>query len=423
MRKTPSSSENSRLIAAQLLQRYVLRAAMPTRLIEAQVAHRAFVHEMVLGVVRHQLSLQWILQRLTRRGTPAELAPVCWVGLYQLLMMDDVEPYAAVNETVEAARALCGEAQAGFVNAILRRALREKEHLIGSLDAQPPHIRLSHPKPLIRRWKAVFGAENMERLCLWNNLRAATLLRVRPPHTVDAVLEAFTQNGVPAAPHARAPFIELLAGARVTQCPGYREGWFVVQDPATLEAVRLLDPKPGERILDACAAPGGKTIAIADAMHGSGKLIAADFNRARLPRLRENLTRCAVPALVLNLDATDPGGHHALKKPFDAVLLDVPCSNTGVIRRRPDARYRITRDHLKHLLALQARLIDAAIPLLKPGGRLVYSTCSLEPEENEAQADAALKRHPCLRQENQIRTFPPDDQIDGAYAVRWNVSH
>ncbi len=417
MQKNLATQENSRLVAADLLRQYALRAAMPARLLESQTVHRAFVHEMVLGVVRQELALQWLLERLARRKVASGLAPVCWVGLYQLLMMDDVEPYAAVNETVEATKLLCGDAQAGFVNAILRRALREKDELLHALSKQPPEIRLSHPRSLIRRWTATFGRAGMERLCEWNNQRAHTILRVRPGHDARALLELFAQNGIPAELHPRRPFIELKAGGRVEICPGYSEGWFVIQDPATMEAVRLVDPKPNEQILDACAAPGGKTIALADAMKG-GNLVATDFNRERLPRLIENLKRCGVKADVRCLDASSPDFGTQMKKRFDAVLLDVPCSNTGVIRRRPDARYRVNRKHLKHLLDLQSRMLDATMPLIKKGGRIVYSTCSLEPEENEAQIDALLKRHPNFSKEKEVRTFPPDDQVDGAYVAR-----
>ena len=195
--------------------------------------------------------------------------------------------------------------------------------------------------------------------------------------------------------------------------PEFRAGTFYVQDPSTLLAPRLLDVRPGERVADLCAAPGGKSLLLAEALAGTGRLLCADRSPARLQRLRENVLAAWPGTAVLAMDAAAPalrpGG-------FDAVLLDVPCSNSGVVRRRPDVRWRFTRENLRDLVRLQAALLDGAAPLLRPGGRLAYSTCSLEPEEDGEQVRHFLERHPEFRLDAE-RLLLPAARHDGAYAA------
>ena len=416
---TRASLKNSRAVAAQILYYCRRHGDRPDRHLEQVVYDRAFITEMVLGAVRNRYALDWIIDQLVPRTPPDTLYPVLHVGLYQLLVMEHVEPYAAVYETVEAAGDLCGTAKKPFVNAVLRRALREKEQLLDRLEQQAPAIRYSHPSELIERWTRQFGAHATVQLCKWNNERPELILRVRPPVSRDQFIEALSAEGIRAAPHAREPFVVLLSNRRLEEVPGYAKGWFTVQDPATLQAVDLLNPQPGERLLDACAAPGGKTIAMADILSGKGTLVAADLNKLRLKILRANLARCGQKQVhTLRLDATDMTPDTFGEDLFDGVLLDVPCSNTGVIRRRPDARMRLNPTRLQSLLDLQSQLLDRAATLLRPGGRLVYSTCSLEREENEEQITHYLERHPSFQWEAEIRTFPPRDRVDGIYAAR-----
>lgn len=420
MHKAPTeSSSNSRETAARLLYQWQQHGDMPARLLEDRVQNRAFVTEMVLGVVRHQNSLEWIIRQLAPRRPEDELMPVLAVGLYQLLLLDQVEPFAAVHETVEAAKTLCGEKKAGFVNAILRRALREKGRLLAALKKQPIHIRYSHPRELVQRWTRQFGAKDTERLCAWNNERPDIILRLRSTISIDGFMKALHAAGLKAEPHAHKGFVVLSQGAHIDECPGYAEGWFVVQDPATIAAVDLLNPQPGERILDACAAPGGKTIALADRLGSGDGLVACDINAHRMKRLENNLQRCGVKGVQVRIvNALEMSPETFENTLFDAILLDAPCSNTGVIRRRPDARRRLTAEHLAQLLELQSQMLDRATELVRPGGRIVYSTCSLEREENEEQISRWLERHAGFRLDEEQRSFPPRDQIDGAYAAR-----
>ncbi len=412
----PPHLSNSRFAAARILQSYTEHGVMPERHLRELVQDRAFITEMVLGVVRHQLSLDWWLGQLMPRGVPTgRVRPVLWVGLYQIMLMDAVEPYAAVYETVQAAKVIGTPRHAPLVNAVLRRALRERQPLLDALHQQPPTVRFSHPPELFDRWKTAFGEADTLRLCVWNNTRPHVYLRVRPQWSPDDTLHQLQRCGVPAALcTARPEFITLQDNVRVEKVPGFAVGQFMVHDPATMRAVDLLDPQPGEAIADVCAAPGGKAIAIADRLQGRG-LWVGDINLIRSKRLQANLRRCgyaAIPVHAFNAVA------EPLPQEFDGILLDAPCSNTGVIRRRPDARYRLNADHLAQLNNLQLQMLDNVAHAVRPGGRLVYSTCSLEAEENEDLIRRWLPQHPDFQLEATATCFPPHDHIDGAYTAR-----
>lgn len=418
MSTTDTREMNSRATAARLVYQYRTHHDIPSRRLDTLTRDRAFVTEMVLGVVRNQHALEWMIDQLADRKPSDTLIPVLLVGLYQLIYLDHVEPFAAVHETVEAAKIMCGDNKGGFVNAVLRRALREHDTLLAQLARQSVDIRYSHPPETVARWARQFGVKNAERLCEWNNTRPELTIRVRGNTDVETLLHDLHSAGVSATAHPRSDFITLGSFAHIEELPGYDHGWFTVQDPSTMIAIDLLNPQPGERILDACAAPGGKAIATADRMQGSGTLVAADLNPLRLKRLEDNLKRCGChfvqPRTIDAATMLPDGFDHSL---FDAILLDVPCSNTGVIRRRPEARRRLTAQHLDQLVELQSRIIEQACSLLAPGGRIVYSTCSLEPEENEQQVANAMEKKPGLHLVHSARSFPPDDLIDGAYAA------
>jgi 16S rRNA (cytosine967-C5)-methyltransferase len=426
---------NARAVAAEIVGRWLRTGDFPNRLLADVGADRALITEIVYGVVRWRRVLEWITARFVRRDPGAALLPYLWVGLYQVVLMNRVVGYAAVHETVEAAKqraAADGQragAQAGFVNAVLRRAQRERAALRRALSGQPLGVRLSHPDILVERWVRRFGHSDTVKLCRWNNARANVTLRVRPPHTDPAAFcRILAEEHVSAAPHRFDPrrFVTLrrvpaAPAPPVAALPGFLEGWFLAQDPSTACAVDLLDPQPGERILDACAAPGGKTDAVAGRMQGRGELVAFEVHRDRLDRLTENLARLGWDTFVQarQADATLAADWRraAGETPFDRILLDVPCTNTGVLRRRADARWRFSEERLAALTALQRSLLDTAAMFLRPGGLLVYSTCSLEPEENTQQIAAWLEAHPAFRHEEQVLLFPPVSRTDGAFAA------
>ena len=453
-------SHSTRAQAAAIIERWLVTGDFPNRMLEDVREHRAFLMELVYGIVRWKRLLDWVVARYVRRSPVPSQQAFLLVGLYQILKMTEVASYAAVHETVEAAKAALGARQADFVNAILRRTLREKDVLLAELKRQPLGIRQSHPDELLERWVRHFGPSPVEALCAWNNQRADVIIRVNQLKTTpEAYLKTLATRGVgdqvqtksgrhqvseianvaaalccredrPSGvgrlhiPPIIKPLVQsfsdcltLAHGVRVEDLPGYREGHFMVIDPAAIQAVELLDPQPGDHILDACAAPGGKTALIAERMRLKGQLVAMDLRADRLPRLRANLERlgCAEFVKVVQGDARRLRPESFGR--FDRILLDVPCSNTGVIRRKPDVRWRFSKAGLTRLGAAQRELLERAAGLVKRGGCIVYSTCSLEPEENNLLISAWLKSHPEFRLQSSRQSFPPSSGQDGAYAV------
>lgn len=362
----------------------------------------------MLSCIRHRGALDAWIHKLSSRPPAAEFRPILWLGLAQLFLLDGIAEHAALHETVEAAKAArFPKALVGFANGLLRNAQRQKDSLLAWMEAQPLHVRMSHPEFMTRRWSGFWGVEQAKILCAWNQQRSRTFARLRSD------IAPLPPELEPVPGHPR--FYRLPRGLDPVRLPGFLEGAWYVQDPSTTLAPALLDARPGERILDACAAPGGKTALIADALGNQGQgLTAIDPNPRRAGRLRDNLDR-------LRLGAVESGCAEIADQPdaaFDAVLLDVPCSNTGVLQRRPDARWRFTRNALRDIAALQASLLDQAAPKVKPGGRLVYSTCSIEPEETTEQIRQWLHENPDWALDEQKLLLPGQESCDGAYAAR-----
>jgi len=405
-----------RTVAARILARWLLTGDFPDRLIPENTPQRNLVQEMVYGAVRWRRTLEWLLTGMVSREPDPETKAYLLIGLYQLFRMDNVPAHAALNETVEASKADLDPARVRFVNGVLRNALRRREAMLSDLSRTALGIRLSHPDLLIERWSRQYGDAATAALCEWNNRRPEVFVRLRG---TDTPAHAALREQL--SPHPIATdFLRVPAGTAVSELPGFETGTFYVQDPATQLAVALLAPEPGMRVLDACAAPGGKAFACADRMQDKGVIIAADLHEDRLRRLRENAARMNLSCLqVVQADAAAPAGAairaHA---PFDRILLDVPCSNTGVLNRRPDARWRFAPEKLETLTRLQAAMLDAATALLADDGSLVYSTCSLEAEENQQLVERWLAANPAFRMDEQRTSLPPDSGMDGAFAAR-----
>jgi 16S rRNA (cytosine967-C5)-methyltransferase len=364
------------------------------------------LHHIVLGVLRN-LSLldHWIGILCSHPHLDHHTRWVLRIGLAQLLLLD-MPPHAAVNETVE----IAGKARS-IVNAILRRADRERTALIGATSSLPLEVRTSHPGFLVRRWREMLGTGRADALCGWNQNPAGTFVRLNPLHP-DAASWIACASG-----------LEDIGGGfyRCDSLPreALAAGLCYAQDPATAIAPTMLGAQPGDMILDACAAPGGKTAMLAAMMNNQGRIIAADISGERLKRLRENLSKLRVTnaeVFVHDLasDRTAPWGDLL----FDRILLDVPCSNTGVMRRRVDVRWRLREEDFPQFAALQARLLQNSLRFLKPGGSVVYSTCSIDQQENRAVIDLVLAENPAVVLVEEALVFPPADQSDGAYAAR-----
>ena len=405
----------ARAVCAGILSHWLETEAFPDRMLPHDHPAHALIQEMVFGCLRWYGALKWrILQLVPRYPDPTSLGFLL-TGMYQLFYMDNIPLHAAVHETVEAAKVTLDPARCRFLNAVLRNAIRQRDTLETNLRKAPLAARWSHPAHLIQRWQQALGESQTEALCRWNNERPSVCLRAYRHHTKSAQQLLNTLAPHPAAPDA---FRIVPGGTNLEELPGFQDGTFYVQDPATELAVNLLDPQPGMRVLDACAAPGGKTFACADKMQDQGTIIALDRHADRLERMAANVKRMRFSMIELHrADATRPA-ELPKGQPFDRILLDVPCSNTGVLQRRPDARWRITPERIQAMTDVQTRILDATAPLLANNGILVYSTCSLEPEENITCINNWIEKHPEYAIKATRTSIPPASGMDGAFAAR-----
>jgi 16S rRNA (cytosine967-C5)-methyltransferase len=387
---------------------------------------RGLCQELVYGVVRWQATLDWLIARKTEgRTQKAPLQILLRLGLYQMFWLDRVPDHAAVNESVELARQAGFGAQSGFINALLRGYAREREPALlalAELKSSEPARGYSHPAWLCERWHARWGDDDLRRLLDWNNQPPRTFARVNSLRIDPAkLIEQWRQENVDYDFFQRDwtgenLVFELKSSPPLAKVPSFKQGGFYIQDPSTLLAVQMLDPQPDDRILDLCAAPGGKTTYIAQRLNNQALIVACDTSAPRLARLRENCARLGVTCVEpVTLDALPqlPLG----QLPYDRVLVDAPCSNTGVMRRRVELRWRVTLAEIQRLQAAQLKLLCSAATHLKPGGRLAYSTCSLEPEENREVVTRFLADHPGFALEQDRELVPLRDGVDGAYVA------
>ena len=385
---------NSRRSAAFIVARWIATKDFPSSMLPTG-ENRAFVQDIVYTTIRRIRPLRKILGVLMKQWPKGELEALLYVGAAQILYMPDVPDFAAVSETVDAAKGCENPSIAKVVNGVLRNVIRRREEFEKMIADAPFEERESFPTALVRRWERRFGTENAARLCAWHNTPAETFIARRD-----------------------GSFVKLERGQRVEDIPGYAEGDFIVQDPGTRLAIELLGPKEGEHILDACAAPGGKTVQIA---WRGASVVACEVNPKRRRRLEENLARLKLGVEVIPELPSLPENFQLSTsnfKLFHKVLVDAPCSNTGVLRRRPDARWNWSEEKLAALVKLQAEILDACAPRVAPGGLLVYSTCSNELEENETQVTAFLARHPDFSLEESRESLPFESGTDGAFAAR-----
>ena len=382
--------KSTRRAAAFAVARWLATKDYPANLLP-DGPERAFVQDLVYTVIRRLRILRRVLGVLVPKWPKGELEALLYVGAAQILYMPDVPDFAAVDETVKAAKACQNPSVPRVVNGTLRNLIRRREEFGRMIAEAPLAERESFPSELVRRWTARFGESDAERLCRWFNEPAETFLA--------------RKDGT---------FTRLGRGEKVSDVKGYAEGEFIVQDPGTALAVELVDAKPGDAVLDACAAPGGKAIQLA---WRGASVTACEVNPARRRRLEENIARVKLNIPII--PSLDPLLHSSTPPltNFTKILVDAPCSNTGVLRRRPDARWNWSAQKLASLVSLQAEILDKVAALLAPGGRLVYSTCSMEPEENAGQVEAFLARHPEFRLEGTRESIPFESGNDGAFAA------
>ena len=429
------------MLALGILRRVETTAAFADKLLEARLRRstlshldRSLTQELVLGTIRWRGRIDWVLRSLLDR--PLErLTPwirnILRLGVYQILFLDRIPPPAAVYESVELAKRFGHRGTAGLVNAVLRRVVEgewtypdPKTDPVGYLSAF-----YSHPEWMVERWLHRYGLEETEQLCRANNRRAKISIRVNLLRTsVDAAAESLEREGVRVRQNSLLDtFLEVEeGGGRLFRTDAFKRGVFSVQDVSGGMAVRLLNPAPGERILDMCSAPGGKTTYLAELMQNQGQIVALDRSETRLREMEKNLRRLG--SAIVETKPQDVLLYS--DDPFDRVLSDVPCSGTGVLARRADARWNRTEGDIPKMARLQLQLLERAGDLVKPGGVIVYSTCTIEPEENEMVVEKFLRAHPDFYLERAaqflspavageyLETFPHRHGCDGAFSAR-----
>jgi len=425
----------SRAVAAEIctdLRRgEFLDQSFDRRIAPLDARDRRWTRELVYGMLRHRGWIDAILSDRVRGGL-ARLDPdvidLLRLGVYQLTNMGSVPAYAAIAQTVELAKRRHGLGASKLVNAVLRRTDRERDELnvpAASDASEALAIRYSHPKWLIARWIERWGEQDTERLLALNNAEAPIV--IRPYGIVREQLEAMLEE---AGVHvAEAPYVSdsiaISGGITFTELGAFKKGLFFVQDPAATLVTEYAAIAPSTTVADLCAAPGGKSLELSKT---AGTVIASDKSIGRLQRLLANEHRLETT----NLFPFVGDARHPAIAPVDAVLVDVPCTGTGTFRRHPDARWRLKISDLAVMSALQKTILKAAAKVVKPGGLLIYSTCSLEPEENDEQVDWFLSENPGwildgppegsvapeLLDGGRLRVLPQRHGTDGAFAAR-----
>lgn len=353
---------------------------------------RGLLQELCFGTLRVLPQLEWCIQQLMAKPMTGKQRPLHYllmVGLYQLLYTR-IPPHAVLAETVEGAVALKRPQLKGLINGVLRQFQRQQEELLAR--AANNDSRYLHPSWLLKRIKLAYPTQ-WEQIVDANNQKPPMWLRVnRLHHTREDYLQLMQQAGIAAEPHQDyRDAVRLLAPCPVTDLPGFADGWVTVQDASAQGCVDLLDPQDGEQILDLCAAPGGKTTHILEAAP-KAHVLAVDIDEQRLSRVKENLQRLRQHAEVRQGDGRTPQ-EWCGDQQFDRILLDAPCSATGVIRRHPDIKWLRRDSDIAELAALQGEILEAIWPRLKSGGVMVYATCSILPQENSEQIATFLQRH------------------------------
>ncbi len=443
------SKDNARKRALEVLIRLEmgdsnLDALMQEGLEGLSALDRAFTMELVYGVLRWRIKIDWIIDlysKINTRKLEHLVLGVLRLGVYQLLFLNRVPTHAAIDESIKLLKVPAGkeEKKAGFVNAILRKVERERERVIFPNIKNDPvkylSVVYSHPEWIIERWLKRYGIKEIIALCQSDNKVPPTTLRTNTLRTTrERLLESLRNDGVKAEITRFSPLgIEIIESKGPTSLLPTSD--LYIQDEASQLIPYLLNPRPGEVILDACASPGGKTSQIVQLMENRGMVYAMDVNPNRVRLIEEVCKRLGAEIVsAIEGDATKD----IVFKPeggFDGILLDAPCTGLGVLGRNPDIRYKRKEEDIKRLSVLQLRMMENLSRYLREGGRLIYSTCTLEPEENERVIEVFLKNHKgfvvedaadflpgnckvLTDEDGLLRTFPPRDGMDGFFAAR-----
>jgi 16S rRNA (cytosine967-C5)-methyltransferase len=414
-----------------------------------KLANRQKATDLIFGVLKNRLVIDLVIEKAS--GThiehiPQKILNIIRIGIYELIFCPQAKEYAIINEAVEYAKHIAHTKGAGFVNAILRKTQKHiinrqkllEQYSSGKLIPQTPNVvcefdieilpdpdklpfeyltcAFSLPDWLVKSWLDEYGREQTEKICFASNRRPSVYLRPNPLKTTAKELaEKLKAAEVECDIEPESQMIKLTSPKAITSLPGFDEGLFVVQDLASSQVVRILKPQPDWTILDLCAAPGTKTTQLAEATGGKAKIFATDIDINRLRMVSENIARLGLSDSIktVEFDAVEKRGG------FDCVLIDAPCSNTGVLARRPEVRHRITISDVKKLAETQISLLSRAADMLKPKGIICYSTCSIQPQEDGLLVREFIKENPAFKLESEKLILPlvePFDH-DGGYSA------
>ena len=466
----PGKSKSARTLAIDVLNRFNPKrdyaASILNNLLD-QTAEKQRATDLVFGTIRNRSAIDTVIATFSSRPTeriPPRLLSILRIAAYELIYRPETPDYSIVNEAVENVRGLLGKKQTGFVNAVLRnitRHIANRQAQISyaevrtTLPQNPatgcefdtpivpdPQIRpadylsaaFSLPKWLIADWLGEFGFERTRQICFASNRRPSIYIRPNPLRTTagdlaqklheqhvdfetvppDILRESRIEHRVSSIEHRVSSMIRIKSAAAVTQLPGFTEGLFTVQDLAASLAVKMLDPQPGWKILDLCAAPGVKTTQLAEITAGSAEITATDANSERLKKVKQNITRLGITGVTVleNAQLFEVSKFKILNSkfsglgPFDAVLLDAPCSNTGVLAKRIEARYRLNPTAIQEFTATQGQLLSTAASMASPRGRICYSTCSIQKAENNELVAEFLRRNQDFELDSETLILP-----------------
>lgn len=441
--ETGRSGYSARDLALKILIRVHESDAYADRMLESDLrryplpeSDRSLTTELVYGVLRWQGRLDWVLRKLYHgnpAGMPYSVRIILRLGLYQLMFLDRIPTHAAVNESVRLAKRAQNKKWGNVVNGMLRRYSRLPDayhHVLSEADSTETVAEwMSHPEWLIARWLSAFGFERTLHLCEANNMRPPIGLRINRLKTdLESVTSQLQEANIP---YQRSDSVPDWLTVR-TFCPFIRRlvnsGLVSVQDGSAALVAHLVNPQPGEHILDMAAAPGGKTAHLAELSHDQARIVALDRYFARVRRVGETLFRLGIHKVIpVTADARKLPVCHA-----DKILLDAPCSGMGVIRRRAELRWRMQPDEIDRLIPLQRAMLDAGAAALPSGGVLVYSTCTVCQEENSDMITWFLSNHrefeiesadslvagPVVSENGTVETWPDIHGLDGSFAVR-----
>lgn len=422
--------KKARELALELLLRIEQEGAYSNLLLRSALsryempdADRRLTTELFYGVLTHKKRLDDRISRYSNtplRKLDTWLLYLLRLSFYQLLYLDKIPAYAVVNEAVELAKMKGHEGIGRMVNGILRAALRDPGRGEAEERNLPPVERLSlqysHPIWLVKRWVESYGLQRTEEILAANNRPSPITIRINPLKTTrEEVLSLLTQKGMKGAPSEIAPQgIRIFEGGNPAGTEEFELGLFTVQDESSMLVATLLQPKAGERVLDACAAPGGKSTHIAELMGDQGEVVANDIHPHKGALIRRQKERLQLTSIRVETgDArTLPD---RMEGKFDHILLDAPCSGLGVIRRKPEIKWRIKEESLSAFPGVQLQLLERLAPLLKPEGRIIYSTCTINPEENEAVVMRFLTDHPDFILDEAMEKALPSPLLTKAY--------